>query len=210
MYVNLFSYPLKMMRRRIKMRFFIYSFLGFFLSFSAFATELPMTIAVLRGLDKVTGRISTFSIPVGEVGEFGKLSILPEACYTRPPEESPENSAFLYVFEKSVKGENIELFKGWMFSSNPALSSMEHPVYDIWILECKKQEGYLGINGKSLEKKQPNVSDELPVVEEPMTEEENTSVVSDDESSTQGEASMTQQTGSVPALLPSVVEMDEL
>lgn len=100
------------------------------------ATNLPMDIAVLRGLDKVTGRISTFSIPVGEVGQFGKTFIVPESCYTRPPEESPENSAFLYIYEKSLKGENVELFKGWMFSSNPALSSMEDPVYDIWVLEC--------------------------------------------------------------------------
>ena len=41
----------------------------------------------------------TFSIPVGQVGQFGKTFVVPEACYTRPPEEFPENSAFLYVFE---------------------------------------------------------------------------------------------------------------
>ena len=82
-------------------------------STAVYATEIPMDIAVLRGLDKVTGRMSTFSIPVGEVGQFGKTFVVPEACYTRPPEEFPENSAFLYVFEKSLKGENIEMFKGW-------------------------------------------------------------------------------------------------
>lgn len=102
----------------------------------AMATDLPMKTAVVRGLDKVTGRIKTLHIPVGEVAQFGRISIAPESCYTHPPEESPQNAAFLYVFEKSVKGENIELFKGWMFSSNPALSAMEHPVYDIWVIEC--------------------------------------------------------------------------
>lgn len=116
----------------------VISLLFLFTSFQAIATELPMDIAVLRGLDKVTGRISTFSIPVGQVGQFGKTFVVPESCYTRPPEESPENSAFLFIYEKSAKGENIELFKGWMFSSNPALSSMEHPVYDIWVLSCEK------------------------------------------------------------------------
>ena len=110
----------------------------FFISSAAFATDIPMEIAVLRGLDKVTGRTSTFSIPVGEVGQFGRIFVAPESCYTRPPEESPENAAFLFIYEKSLKGENIELFKGWMFSSNPALSSMEHPVYDVWVLECQK------------------------------------------------------------------------
>ena len=98
-----------------------------------------MTTAVLRGLDKVTGRIKTFEIPVGESGQFGRTFVVVESCFTHPPEESPENSAFLYIFEKSLKGENIELFKGWMFSSDPALSSMEHPVYDIWVLSCKGQ-----------------------------------------------------------------------
>ncbi len=107
---------------------------------TAQATDLPMNTAVLRGLDKVTGRMQTFEIPVGEVGQFGKTFVIPESCFTRPPEESPENSAFLYVYEKSLKGENIELFKGWMFSSNPALSSMENPVYDIWVVACVNKE----------------------------------------------------------------------
>ncbi len=108
---------------------------------TASATDLPMDVAVLRGLDKVTGRISTLFVPVGEVGQFGKTYIIPEACLTRPPEESPENSAFLFVYEKSAQGENVELFKGWMFSSSPALSAMEHPVYDIWVIDCiLKQE----------------------------------------------------------------------
>ena len=120
------------------MKKYFLTFIVVLVSFAAYATDIPMDIVVLRGLDKVTGRTSTFSIPVGEVGHFGKTFIVPEACYSRPPEESPENATFLFVYEKSLKGENIELFKGWMFSSNPALSSMEHPVYDIWVVECQK------------------------------------------------------------------------
>ncbi len=110
------------------------------ISTAAVATDIPMDVAVLRGLDKVTGRTSTFSIPVGEVFQFGRTYVVPESCFTRPPEESPENASYLYVYEKSARGENIELFKGWMFSSNPALSSMEHPVYDIWVIGCVQKE----------------------------------------------------------------------
>ena len=120
-------------------KFFVF-LIAFLISSVAYATDIPMNVAVLRGLDKVTGRTSTFTIPVGEVGQFGKISIALESCYTIPPEESPENAAFLFIYEKSLKGENIELFKGWMFSSNPALSSMEHPVYDVWVLECKNNQ----------------------------------------------------------------------
>ena len=122
----------------------------------AFAAELPMEQAILRGLDKITGRIQTFSVPVGEIGRFGKTFISVEACYTRPPEESPENSAFLRVFEKTIQGEEVDLFKGWMFSSNPALSSMEHPVYDIWVIECTAPQ-------------MPAPADNNPVAEAPET-----------------------------------------
>ncbi|MGN1091625.1 MAG: DUF2155 domain-containing protein [Alphaproteobacteria bacterium] len=125
-------------------------FIALFFSVEVCATDIPTDIAVLRGLDKLTGRTSTFSVPVGDVVQFGRIFIAPDSCYTRPPEESPENAAFLFIYEKSLKGENIELFKGWMFSSNPALSSMEHPVYDVWVLECKNS--------------QENHSDDTPVL----------------------------------------------
>ena len=171
MFVNLFSFQQKMMFKRMminKMKKGIIAFFAFIFSVSvACATEIPMGIAVLRGLDKVTGRISTFSIPVGEVGAFGKTFIVPEARYTHPPEESPENSVFLYVFEKSLKGENIELFKGWMFSSEPALSSMEHPVYDIWLIECRGAEGPAILNkldtSKTSHKEHSEEPDAVPV-----------------------------------------------
>ena len=141
------------------MRKVFFAFCLCFLPVLTFATELPMTTAVLRGLDKVTGRIKTFEIPVGESGQFGRTFVVVESCFTHPPEESPENSAFLYVYEKSLKGENIELFKGWMFSSDPALSSMEHPVYDIWVLSCKGEKVPITPTEKDI---QP---EEVPVAE---------------------------------------------
>ena len=189
---NLYSYQQKMMLN--KMKIFIVFLFSVFVSFSTRATELPMDIAVLRGLDKVTGRISTFSIPVGQTGTFGRTFVVPEACYTRPPEESPENSAFLYVFEKSLKGENIELFKGWMFSSNPALSSMEHPVYDIWVIACEK-------NSKIEEKKQNVKSEEgrqSKISQQKVIEK--IEIKSEDE----------EPSSVLPQYVPSDVEMEEL
>ena len=113
---------------------------GLLLSVPTFASDIPMNTALLRGLDKVTGRIQTFSVPVGETTRFGKTFVTVEKCLKKPPEESPEDSVFLHIFEKTLQGENISLFNGWMFSSNPALSCMEHPVYDIWIIECLDEE----------------------------------------------------------------------
>ena len=106
---------------------------------SAHAVEMPMTIAVLRGVDKITGRVSTMQAPVGQKINFGHLTINVEKCYTRSPEETPENSAFLSITEKKSDGTMAEVFTGWMFSSNPALSAMEHAGYDIWVISCKSK-----------------------------------------------------------------------
>ena len=102
------------------------------------SAELPMNIAVLRGVDKITGRVSTMYAKVGEQINFGHLTIGVEKCYTRSPEETPENSAFLTIMEKKTDGTIAEVFTGWMFSSNPALSAMEHAAYDVWVIGCKE------------------------------------------------------------------------
>lgn len=102
------------------------------------SAELPMNIAVLRGVDKITGRVRTMQASVGDKIAFGHLTIGVEKCYTRSPEETPENSAFLTITEKKSDGTTAEVFTGWMFSSNPALSAMEHATYDVWVIGCKE------------------------------------------------------------------------
>ncbi|HLF59036.1 MAG TPA: DUF2155 domain-containing protein [Alphaproteobacteria bacterium] len=97
----------------------------------------PNTIAVLQGLDKVTARISTIEAPLDEVSHFGTLEITPHTCFKTPPEETPESAAFLEIWEAKPGEPRKELFTGWMFASSPALSALEHPVYDVWVLDCK-------------------------------------------------------------------------
>lgn len=92
--------------------------------------------AILRGLDKVTARVSAIEAPVDSVVHFGGLDIVVRACRKRPPEEPPDVAAYLVVRES--RGEKKgELFQGWMFASSPALSAIEHPVYDVWVVDCK-------------------------------------------------------------------------
>jgi hypothetical protein len=88
-------------------------------------------------LDKVTARVKTFEAPVNSSARFGTLSIIVRACYTHPPEETPENTAFLEITDLRNGEAPVEVFRGWMFSSSPALSAVEHPVYDVWVLECR-------------------------------------------------------------------------
>jgi len=97
----------------------------------------PTTVAVLQGLDKVTAKISTIDAPIGTAVHFGTLEITPHACFKTPPEEAPESAAFLDIAEIKQGEPRQELFTGWMFASSPALSALEHPVYDVWVLDCK-------------------------------------------------------------------------
>ena len=105
--------------------------------------ELP--VAVMQGLDKITARISTFEARVGETAVFGTFSITPRACRKRPPTETPENAAFVEIDEQKPDEEQIRLFTGWMFASSPALNAVEHPVYDVWLLDCRSSS----TNGQS-------------------------------------------------------------
>jgi hypothetical protein len=96
------------------------------------------TVAVLQGLDKTTARISTIEAPVDEPVTFGTLTITVKACEKKPPEEPPESAAFLQVDDQRPgSSQPVRLFSGWMFASSPALSAMEHPVYDVGVLDCK-------------------------------------------------------------------------
>ncbi|HEB80186.1 MAG TPA: DUF2155 domain-containing protein [Rhodospirillales bacterium] len=93
--------------------------------------------AILQGMDKVTARVSTIKAPVGETVRFGALEIIARVCDKKPPEETPESAAFLDIWEVREGESAMEAFRGWMFASSPALSAMEHPVYDVWVLDCK-------------------------------------------------------------------------
>ncbi len=99
----------------------------------------PQTVgAVLQGLDKVTARISTFEAPLNQAVTFGTLSIHVRACHKTPPTEPPESTAFIEIEEVISNADARLLFSGWMFASSPAVSALEHPVYDVWVVDCMK------------------------------------------------------------------------
>ena len=98
---------------------------------------LIMPVTVLQGLDKITARVSTFEILENNVGYFGTLNIKVRSCRKRPPMEPPERAAFVEITDHKSGEDAVKLFTGWMFASSPSLSSLEHPVYDIWVLDCK-------------------------------------------------------------------------
>ena len=104
---------------------------------TALAGASPHRTAVLQGLDKVTARVSTLSAPIGATVRFGTLEVIVRHCDKRPPEETPESAAFVDIWQARSGESSISLFRGWMFASSPALNALEHPVYDIWVLDCE-------------------------------------------------------------------------
>lgn len=96
--------------------------------------------AVLQGLDKITARISTFEAPVNQPARFGSLEITVRRCHKAPPEEPPESAAFLEIVDVRPDSPEVLLFSGWMFASSPAISALEHPVYDVWVVDCIADE----------------------------------------------------------------------
>lgn len=93
--------------------------------------------AVFSGLDKITGRITSFDVAIDETVQFGALQVTPRVCYSRPPTETPQTDAFVEVDEVTLKGEIKRIFTGWMFAASPGLHAVEHPIYDVWLTDCK-------------------------------------------------------------------------
>lgn len=105
-------------------------------------TNIIGSTVVLRALDKVTATTEDFTVKVGGELEYGSLRVAVKRCEKKPPEEIPATWAFIQVFDKRTDGEGEELggakvFSGWMMAERPAISALEHPVYDVWLLDCQ-------------------------------------------------------------------------
>jgi hypothetical protein len=101
------------------------------------ANRIPNPQAAFTGLDKITGRIINFDVSIGETVQFGALQLTTRACYTRPPTETTVTDAFVEVDEVTLQGEVKRIFTGWVFAESPGLSAIEHPIYDLWLNDCK-------------------------------------------------------------------------
>ena len=103
----------------------------------ALAERITNPVAEFTGIDKITGRIITFDVYVDETVQFGALRLTPRACYTRPVTEAANTDAFIEADEITLQGEIKRVFTGWMFAASPGLHAIEHPIYDVWLADCK-------------------------------------------------------------------------
>lgn len=102
----------------------------------AHAERVANPVALFAGLDKITGTITTFDVPIDSIKQFGSLAVRPRVCYSRPPEEEPKTTSFVEVDEIGADKVNRRIFTGWMFAESPGLNAVEHPVYDVWLTAC--------------------------------------------------------------------------
>lgn len=131
-------------------------------------------VVKLQSLDKVTARTMTFEANVGNTVKFGSLFIKIQACAKAPPVEQPESAAFLQIWETKATSESDSvsvkeqppkeeaqwIFSGWMFASSPALSHMDHPIYDVWVLDCLTAKGEKAGAKKEEKKEEPKAGEE--------------------------------------------------
>ena len=98
--------------------------------------------AIVRGLDKHTGHARDYALPIGRAVRIGSLEVIARACHKSAPEEAPEVRIYVDVFDHPPVSENqppqrAEIFHGWLFASSPGLNAVQHPVFDLWAMDCR-------------------------------------------------------------------------
>ncbi len=95
---------------------------------------------ILRGLDKITGRPANVFAPIGVPVRFATLTITARYCYSTPPSEPPETTAFVEAVDHRPDQPQRKIFSGWMLASSPSLNGLQHPLYDLWVISCKTNQ----------------------------------------------------------------------
>jgi hypothetical protein len=102
------------------------------------ADKIKNPVAVFSGLDKITGRTTSFDVYIDETVQFGALQVTPKVCFSRDESEAQKISSFVEVDEITLDRKIRRIFTGWMFAASPGMNAVDHPVYDVWLTGCKQ------------------------------------------------------------------------
>lgn len=110
--------------------------------FAAFTAPAFADHAIIRGLDKTTGHAQDYALTIGRAARIGSLEVVARACSKSAPEEAPEVRIYVEVYDhpparEGEDSQRSEIFHGWLFASSPGLNGLDHPVYDIWAIDCR-------------------------------------------------------------------------
>ncbi|AQX21486.1 hypothetical protein Bcsk_008470 [Bartonella sp. CDC_skunk] len=131
-----------------KFEYFFYTFLlgGIAVLFTVSfvqAERISNEIVIFTGLDKITGQVTSFEVHIGQVYQYGALQVIPRVCYTSSKNEPARTTSFIEVSEMTLEKKTRRIFTGWMFADSPGLNAVEHPIYDVWLKDCKKNSDIL-------------------------------------------------------------------
>ena len=112
-------------------------FIIIFISLTLNAEPILGESVEIQVLDKITAKVKTLKINVNESLKFETINIEIYACYTNPPEEIPEDFVLLKIYDDINLELNKLIYQGWMISSSPSATPLEHPIYDLWLNSCK-------------------------------------------------------------------------
>ena len=118
--------------------FFLFLFLSFFLILNSNSKNINEgNYTDIKVLDKISSKNSLIKLKNGEVKKYKDLMIKSMKCKNSEFDDNPEITAYLQVQDLTNKdNDDVYVFNGWMFSSSPSLTPFDHPVYDIWLVNC--------------------------------------------------------------------------
>ena len=114
-------------------------FLLLFFSSKVLSEPIQMQYANFKLLDKISNRLYEKSISVNSSDLLGTLNIKVLSCFTEPPNKIPEDYVLIDV-KDNFKDKYQSIYKGWMISSSPDVTPLEHPIYDLWLLDCSNDK----------------------------------------------------------------------
>ena len=110
-----------------------------FFSKQLLSEPLQMQYAEFKVLDKISNKLYEKKISINNSESIGTLVIEVYSCFSEPPDEVPEDYVLIDV-KDTFHDENKSIYKGWMISSSPEVTPLEHPIYDLWLLGCSNDK----------------------------------------------------------------------
>lgn len=121
---------------------FLLIFTIIFFCFSLHCEPIEAGLAEIQILDKITAKVKTYEILNNKNLRVGSLNIEVYACFTSPPEEIPEDYVLIRIYDEMNTEDDQLIYQGWMISSSPASTPLEHPIYDLWLKDCKMETDF--------------------------------------------------------------------
>ena len=123
-------------KNSLKLNLIIFVYFSFF-SFAFSQNNLEGDYTDIKILDKISSKNTLLKIKNGDLVSFKDLSIKSLKCKNSEFDDNPEITAYIQVTDlKNSNNDEVFVFNGWMFSSSPSIAPFDHPVYDIWLINC--------------------------------------------------------------------------